>query len=69
MILIFYIIPATLSILLMYINLREVTRGDLVKIILISMLPVVNLLIGYIGGLVFLSELKQVKNFLNKRIK
>jgi hypothetical protein len=64
-----YILPAILSIIVIYIKEREVTRGDLIGIILASLVPIFNWISGYIGGLITLCESKTVNNFFNKRIK
>jgi hypothetical protein len=48
---------------------NEMTRGDLILIILTASLPILNFFVGYVGGLVALCESKTINDFLNKRIK
>jgi hypothetical protein len=64
-----YIIPMILTIVVIYHKSNEVTRGDLIGIILASLVPLFNLFAGYVGGLISLCESKTVNNFFNKRIK
>ena len=66
---VFYIIPAILSVFVILNKSDEATVGDLIVIILVSLLPIVNLLSGYIGGLIWFCQSEAVNNFLNKRIK
>jgi hypothetical protein len=68
-VIVFYIIPAILSLFVIIHNEDEVTIGDLIIIILLSLLPIVNLFGGYVGGLIMFCQSEQVNNFLNKRIK
>ena len=66
MLLIFlYILPAILFTIVVYRSEEEVTVKNLLKIILMSMTPVVNLISGFL--MVIHSE--RVNKFLNKRIK
>jgi hypothetical protein len=58
-----------LTIVVRYHKSNEVTRGDLIGIILASLVPLFNLFAGYVGGLTSLCESKRVNNFFNKRIK
>lgn len=64
-----YIIPTILTVLVIYHKSDKVTRGDLIEIILISLIPLFNFLAGYIGGLVVLCESESVNKFFNTRIK
>jgi hypothetical protein len=64
-----YIIPMILTILVIYYQSTEVTRGDLIGIILISALPLFNFFAGYLGGLIMICESKKVIEFFNTRIK
>lgn len=64
-----YIIPMILTILVIYYQSTEVTRGDLVGIILLSALPLFNFFAGYLGGLIMICESKKVIDFFNTRIK
>jgi hypothetical protein len=64
-----YIIPAILSIVVIYHKSNEVTRGDLIGIILASLVPLFNFFAGYVGGLISLCESKTINEFFNKRIK
>jgi hypothetical protein len=64
-----YIIPTILTIVTIYHKSNEVTRGDLIGIILISLVPLFNFFAGYIGGLIALCESKSINDFFNKRIK
>lgn len=64
-----YIIPAILSVFVILNKTDEATVGDLMIIILFSLLPIVNLFGGYVGGLIWFCQSEAVNNFLNKRIK
>ena len=64
-----YIIPTILTTVVIYHKSNEVTRGDLIVIILISLVPLFNFFAGYIGGLVILCESKSINDFFNVRIK
>ena len=64
-----YIIPTILTTVVIYRKSNEVTRGDLIGIILISLVPLFNLVAGYIGGLITLCESKSINDFFNTRIK
>ncbi len=64
-----YIIPVILSIIVISNKLDEMTIGDLLGIVLLSIIPLVNILTAYVGGLIALCESKKVNNFFNKRIK
>jgi len=68
-VIVFYIIPAILSVFMILNKQNQATIGDLIIIILVSLLPIVNLFSGYVGGLITLCNSKKVNNFLNKRIK
>ena len=66
MLLIFlYILPAILFTIVVYKTEEEVTVRSLLRIILMSMTPVVNL----ISVFLILAESETVNKFLNKRIK
>ena len=64
-----YILPAILSIIVIYIKEQEVTIGDFIGIIFMSLIPLLNWVVGYIGGLILLCESKTTNDFFNKRIK
>lgn len=64
-----YIIPMVLTVAVIYHQSDEVTRGDLVGIVLIAALPLCNVFTGYIGGLVSLCQSKTINDFFNTRIK
>ena len=64
-----YIIPTILTTVVIYHKSNEVTRGDLIGIILISLVPLFNFFAGYIGGLIALCESKSFNDFFNVRIK
>ena len=64
-----YIIPVILSIIVISNNSDGMTVGDLIGIVLISIIPVANIFTAYVGGLIALCQSKQVNKFLNKRIK
>ncbi len=64
-----YIIPAILSVVVLYTKSNKVTRGDLTQMILFSLIPLANFLAGYVGGLITLYESKTINDFFNKRIK
>ena len=66
---VFYIIPAILSVFVILNKTDEATVGDLIIIILFSLLPIVNLFGGYVGGLIWFCQSEAVNKFLNKRIK
>ena len=66
---VFYIIPAILSVFVILNKSDEATVLDLMGIILLSLLPVINLVSGYIGGLMWFCESEKIDKFLNKRIK
>ena len=66
---IFYIIPAILSVFVILNKSDEATVLDLMGIILLSLLPIINLVSGYVGGLIWLCESEKIDKFLNKRIK
>lgn len=66
---IFYIIPAILSVFVILNKSDEATVLDLMAIILLSLLPIINLVSGYVGGLIWLCESEKIDKFLNKRIK
>ena len=66
---VFYIIPAILSVFVILNKTDEATVGDLMIIILFSLLPIVNLFGGYVGGLIWFCQSEVVNDFLNKRIK
>ena len=65
---VFYIIPTILTALTAYHMASKVTRGDLIGIILFSLIPVFNWF-GYLGGLIALYQSKTVQDFFNIRIK
>ena len=64
-----YIIPAILSVFAIIHRSDKVTILDLVGIVLMSIIPLLNLFSGYVGGLICLCESKKVNDFLNRRIK
>jgi len=70
MLLIFlYILPAILTTFVMYQHEKEVFVKDLIKMFLLSMIPVVNLFGGYLAGFLLLVESERINKFLNKKIK
>jgi len=66
---VFYIIPLILSVLVIVNRSEEVTVLDLMGIIVLSLLPIFNLVSGYVGGLIWICESEKIDKFLNKRIK
>jgi hypothetical protein len=66
---IFYIIPAILSVFVIIHKEDEVIVGELIFIVLLSLLPIVNMFAGYVCGFISLCESKKINDFLNKRIK
>ena len=66
---IFYIIPVILTVFVILNKEDEVTVGELILVILLSLLPIVNMFAGYVCGFISLCESKKVNNFLSKRIK
>ena len=70
MLLIFlYILPGILTFLVIYHHEEEIVVKDLIKIFLLSIVPVVNFFGGYLGGFLMLVESKRINKILNKRIK
>lgn len=66
---VFYIVPAILSVFVILNKTDDATVGDLIIIIGVSLMPLLNLFAGYVGGLIWLCQSEAVNNFLNKRIK
>jgi hypothetical protein len=64
-----YVLPMILTIIVLYHKSDEVTNGDFIMIVFVSLFPILNFFIGYVGGLIVLCESKTINNFLNKRIK
>lgn len=64
-----YIIPAILTVLVICNISNEITRGELILIILAALLPLLNFFVGYIGGLIAICESKRINDFFNVRIK
>ena len=64
-----YILPGILTFLVIYHHEKELTVIDLIKIFLLSIVPVVNFFGGYLGGVLMLIHSKRVNKFLNTRIK
>ena len=64
-----YILPGILTFLVIYHREEELVVIDLIKIFLLSIIPVANFCGGYVGGFLMLIHSKRVNNFLNKRIK
>lgn len=64
-----YILPGILTFLVIYHHEKELVVIDIIKIFLLSIVPVVNFFGGYLGGFLMLIHSKRVNNFLNKRIK
>ena len=64
-----YIIPMILTVAVIYNISNEMTRGDLIGIILAASVPLLNFFVGYVGGLIAVCESKTINDFLNKRIK
>ena len=70
MLLIFlYILPGILTFLVIYHHEKELVVIDIIKIFLLSIVPVVNFFGGYLGGFLMLIHSERVNKFLNKRIK
>jgi hypothetical protein len=66
---VFYIVPVILSIIVLFVKSDSVKVYDLICMILVSMIPILNLFIGYLFGLVTFCESTILNNFLNKKIK
>jgi hypothetical protein len=64
-----YILPAILMFIVIYHHEKEVFVIDLIKIFLLSIIPVANFCGGYVGGFLMLINSKRVNKFLNKKIK
>lgn len=64
-----YILPAIITFLVIYHHEEELVIIDLIKIFLLSIIPVANFFGGYVGGFLMLIHSKRVNKFLNKRIK
>jgi hypothetical protein len=64
-----YIVPVILSIITMFVKSDNVKVIDLFWMVLVSLIPFLNLFIGYVFGLVTFCESTILNNFLNKKIK
>jgi hypothetical protein len=64
-----YVLPAILSVIVMIYRTDEIYVSDLIGILLASLIPMLNIFIGYIGGFVCLLESGKISKFLNKRVK
>jgi hypothetical protein len=65
-----YIIPAILTLVIFYYNEYDIKVKDLIGFIAIALVPLVNILMGYIFGvIVVVSSPNAINRFLNKRIK
>jgi hypothetical protein len=65
----FYILPTILSVIVIYHKEQSVTVGEFIEIVLLSMIPVINIFVGYLGGMVVVSQSPAITNFLNKKLK
>jgi hypothetical protein len=64
-----YILPAILSVIVMIYRVDEIYVSDLIGILLASLIPILNIFIGYVGGFMCLIESGKISKFLNKRVK
>lgn len=65
-----YIIPAILTLTIFYYKEDDVKVKDLIGFIAIALLPLANILMGYLGGvIVVVSSPNAINRFLNRRIK
>lgn len=65
-----YIIPAILSLALFYYKEDDIKVKDLIGFIAIALLPISNILMGYLGGvIVVVSSPNAINRFLNRTIK
>lgn len=64
-----YVLPVILSVIVMIYRIDEIYVYDLIGILLSSLIPMLNIFIGYVGGFVCLMESQKISNFLNKRLK
>jgi hypothetical protein len=65
----FYILPTILSVIVIYHKEQSVTVGEFIEIVFLSMIPAVNIFVGYLGGMVVAIRSSSVNNFLNKKLK
>ena len=65
----FYILPTILSVIVIYHKEQSVTVGEFIEIVLLSMIPVINIFVGYLGGMVVAARSALLSNFLNKKLK
>jgi hypothetical protein len=65
----FYILPTILSVIVIYHKEQSVTVGEFIEIVFLSMIPAVNIFVGYLGGMFVVIRSSSVNNFLNKKLK
>jgi hypothetical protein len=65
----FYILPTILSVIVIYHKEQSVTVGEFIEIVFLSMIPAVNIFVGYLGGMFVASQSPAITNFLNKKLK
>jgi hypothetical protein len=65
-----YIIPAILTLVIFYYKEDDIKVKDLLGFIAIALIPLVNILMGYVVGVVVVATSPNAINrFLNRRIK
>ena len=65
-----YIIPAILTLVIFYYKEDDIKVKDLIGFIAIALIPLANILMGYLGGIiVVVSSPNAINRFLNRRIK
>ena len=65
-----YIIPAILTLTIFYYKEDDIKVKDLIGFIAIALLPLSNIIMGYIGGaVVIITSPNAINRFLNRRIK
>jgi hypothetical protein len=65
----FYILPTILSVIVIYHKEQSVTVGEFIEIVFLSMIPAVNIFVGYLSGMFVVIRSSSVNNFLNKKLK
>ena len=65
-----YIIPAILTLTIFYYKEDDIKVKDLIGFIAIALVPLSNIIMGYIGGvMVIATSPNAINRFLNRRIK
>ena len=65
-----YIIPAILTLTIFYYKEDDIKVKDLIGFIAIALVPLSNIILGYVGGIiVVVTSPNAINRFLNRRIK